>query len=221
MNSRNPPKQKEKKLPAERDIWSFLNHSRHYHDYFEGYAEKQIPASTGSKARIERVYVREYYKQDVTDSARVILRICYAVLFAAGAGIFFYTAVRSTEANMAYYVSVSFFLTMAGLFWTAVALVSWFSAPKEMTVWQYHSGSGRLPDAALVTGVTMIIDMAVTGLFIILNRDCNLKTNFISMTGFLLSALFIFTLFFIEKKITYIQIPNKNTRDSTSFIVEA
>jgi len=80
-----------------KSIWDFLKHSRHYHDYFEGYAERQIPGPDGSPPRIERVYVGEYYRQDVSNKVWVLLRIGYIPLYLLGSGFFLYTGSRQTQ----------------------------------------------------------------------------------------------------------------------------
>ena len=204
-----------------KDIWTYLNHSRHYHDYFEGYAERKTPGSDGRRTRIERVYVREYYRQDVSDRARLLLRICYVPLYLLGAGIFLYTGTRQTEGNMALYVTFSCFLTLVMMLWTAIVLFSWLSAPREMTLWEYHSGSVRLRGAAFAAGILLVLDTAATGIFILLNHDSVLKGNLLSMLGFSVSALLMFTLHYAEKKVPYRKIPNETVRNKSSFLIEA
>lgn len=55
-------------------------HSRSYHRYFENYAEKEV-LKPGGGYEIQRVYVGNYYKADLTDSENRRSKLTILILY--------------------------------------------------------------------------------------------------------------------------------------------
>ena len=63
----------------------FMQHSRYYHRRFEGFMEQMVTGEDGRR-RIRRVYVGDYFSQDMPDRRRVLTRILYAGLWLLARG---------------------------------------------------------------------------------------------------------------------------------------
>jgi hypothetical protein len=98
-------------------------HSVYYHKRFEGWMEKVVEDGSGRK-HIERVYTGDYFRQDVSDRRRCIIRIAYAVLYVLSAGCFLFVSARSTGSNRAFFNQFLCFLTLLPMVAIATLLVA-------------------------------------------------------------------------------------------------
>lgn len=145
-------------------------HSKAYHRHFEGYAEVETTNEKG-KTVIERVYVGDYYRLDLPKNKRVQLRLSYAGLIALVAALFGFAASRPVGANMTWYLAIAQMLGVCLLGLMCVNLLAHCVAPRDMTVGDWKSSSGKLKRNSKYTALLMELLALLTLLHLLLNGE--------------------------------------------------
>lgn len=118
-------------------------HSRAYHDYYSGYAERYVLNENGRRC-IERVYVGSYYVQKQSEGERIRTRILFFLLLALAICSFIFSASLETSAN----ISKGTILFQAGallsFFFLSVAFISYLPLRSRMLEREYRSSHQRL-----------------------------------------------------------------------------
>ncbi|MGM9521687.1 MAG: hypothetical protein ACI3VB_04330 [Oscillospiraceae bacterium] len=112
---------------------------RKYSRFFEGFDEVAVPKEGGKGFKLKRIYTADYYKQELTDRNRIILRIFYILCFIVLCVLFGSAAVSRVISNSTWYVGVFQAACLALLLWLLIALVYYVPSEKLMTVHIYRS----------------------------------------------------------------------------------
>lgn len=184
-----------------------LWHSRAYHDYFEGYVEREVTDARG-KTRIRRVYAGTWYVQDLPRGRYVLLRILYVLLFAGMAGALVLAGLLQGGAGTAFYVVLPEIVTVCLLARLFYALfVCYLFAPKRMTIHDYRSSSGALNRTCVALTAAFLVCACAT-LAEALLRHAALGGALAAAAAFALGALLAGAAAYVEKKTPYKELPN-------------
>ena len=145
-------------------------HSKAYHRHFEGYAEVETTNEKG-KTVIERVYVGDYYRLDLPKNKRVQLRLSYAGLIALVATLFGFAASRPVGANMTWYLVIPQMVGVCLVGLMCVNLLAHCTAPRDMTVGDWKSSSGKLKRNSKYTALLMELLALLTLVYLLLNGE--------------------------------------------------
>lgn len=152
---------------------SLLNrpwHSRAYHRHFEGYAEVE-DANEKGKTIIRRVYVGNYYRLDLSQKKRVLLRLAYLGLLLLIGSSFGLAASRPVGANSTWYLAIAQMLTLCSLGATAISLLAHCTAPREMTIGDWKASSKKLRRNALLSALLLELTAFLTGGYLLFTRE--------------------------------------------------
>ena len=188
-----------------------MQHSSYYHKRYEGYMEKAVTDTDGKK-HIERVYIREYYNQELTDKNRIRVRILYSVLYFLAAVLFLYASVIKTGSNLEKHIQFISFLTAVSMLAMLVFLITYIAGPKKMTIWQYYSGPVRVKGTSLIISVLMFAQAIAAAVFVITSNNSLDMRELINIAIYSVAAIMMLLIFIFEKKITY-----KKTMSDTTF----
>ena len=187
-----------------------ISHSRAYHRFFEGYSEITVPNPNGKRTRIQRIYTGDYYRQDLTKGQRILLRVLHVALFLSVAYLFVSSAVLPLASNSTWYVVLSEVLSLPFLFWVVIALFSYLSAGRDMTIHEYRSSSLALQKATLGAALSLGIAALATLAFMLLNLSDEPLVVLVCAVKYIAAALFALSMNRVEKKVNYLKIPSQN-----------
>lgn len=180
----------------------------YYHKYFEGYKEDRVLNRNGRGTHIEYTYASYYFRQDMKDSMRVLLRILYVVMAAGTACAFLYASSRTVHCNQVIYMALCQAVTTLALLWFFWVLIYYIFAPREMTVYKYKSTAIQilkvckwLAAALVLDAAAVIADMLVTGSFL-------QKEEMLCMASYLLAAGIAAGIGMIERSLPYERLSN-------------
>ena len=189
-----------------RGIW----HSKAYHRFFEGYTEFRVPNPNGKGYTIQRVYTGNYYRQDLTKSQRVLLRLLYVVLFLCIVYFFVSCAILPVLSNSTWYVALTQAVSIVFLFWTVIAFISYLPAGQDMTINAYRSSSLALHTATLGSAVSLGVVALATLVFILLNVSTEPQVELLCAIKYLAGGLLALAMNRKEKRVNYLIIPSQN-----------
>ncbi len=202
-----------------RSIDNRMQHSSYYHKRYQGYMEKLYRDENGKK-HIQRIYIGEYYTQDIEEKKRVLIRILYAVLYILAAGLFIFFSVRKTEGNLTMYVQFLSFLTIAAMFALMIFLITYIAAPKHMTAWEHYSGPARVKIFSLLSATLIAsVALAVT-VFVISHREIKFSSELINISGYVAASFSMFLINRIEAKIQYKKTVSENKAPRDAYYIE-
>ena len=112
-------------------------HSRSYHRYFENYAEKEV-LKPGGGYEIQRVYVGNYYKTDLTDSENRRSKLTILILYLLTLTGYFAGGLLSAVSATAG-VAIATMPALIAVLFLAVSVFYRLAAPREMEIRQYRS----------------------------------------------------------------------------------
>ena len=144
-------------------------HSKAYHRFFEGYSEVSVPRPNGKGTVIQRIYTGNYYRQDLTNGQRILIRILFAVLFLCIAYLFVSSATLPLASNSTWYVVLTQVVSIPFLFWIVIAFFSYLPAGRDLTIDGYRSSSLALKKATLGAAISLGMVALATLVFMFLN----------------------------------------------------
>jgi hypothetical protein len=184
-------------------------HSDAYHRHFEDWSEYEEQQTNG-KVRIRRVYTGAWYRQDLSDQHRILLKVLFSTLFVFAAALFIICSTQYVESNQSWYVAITQAGAIIGLVWMGIGLFNYLTAKKSMTVAKYRSSSGSLRVGSIIVAISFTAGMIMTLLFVLLQQnEIMLGREVMIAAGYMICAVAVFTVNRIERKIRYIETPNR------------
>ena len=182
-------------------------HSDYYHKYFRGYTEIRKVNEKG-RVSLERYYVRPWIVSDLTAGKYWLLRLLYAVLAIASAGLFVAALLQRIPSNYSVLVALPGYASALLIFLLLVSTVGYMFVPKKMTLWDYHSSTKRLKRFALATAIGQGLTAVATVVYLL----CNLvfvSETLQSVVLTVISVFFSLAIHLIERKVPYTEMPNE------------
>jgi len=185
-------------------------HSKAYHRFFEGYAEVNIPTKNGKGAQIKRIYIGDYYRQELTKSRRVVFRILFAVLFLFITYLFISSAIIPLKSNTTWYVVLPQAGSILFLAWAFIALCSYLPSGRDLTIDGYRSSSLALKKATLGVAIGLGLSAIVTLVFMGLNQSNQMMAELLCAGRYLLGGFLALSINRIENRTKYVIIPSEH-----------
>lgn len=176
-------------------------HRRAYHRYFEGYTEIKEIADKG-KMTIRRVYTGYYYRQDISDRRWKLHRLIYLLYYVFSAAVLLWCGTVDVYCNVTWYASLA---AMAGLFsmiWLAKPVLMFAFSKRELLAREYRSISS-IKNIAIACGICYLLCACAFAVCLILNRTEQLAVPLLCIGLYLLSAIGMFRIYQMEKKVEY------------------
>lgn len=181
-----------------------------YHEYFDGYAEYRDESHAG-KGRIVRTYTDDYYKQNITKSRLICLRLLYLVIFIALLLLFVSGALSGYSGHHVWFVTISEGVCIVFIFCILLALANYMISGINLTIYIYSITSKSLIKAAGRAAVSLCIAaIAVLLSWILSEQSESVLVPLTCAIKYLSAGALSFTLQKIENHIPYIRIPSGN-----------
>ncbi len=184
-------------------------HSKAYHRFFEGYSEISVPHPNGKGTSIQRVYIGNYYRQNLTKSLRILLRMLYLVLFLCITYLYTSSAILPLMINSTWYVVLPQAASVVFLFWTLIAFFFYMPAEKDMKITDYRSSSLSLLKASEGSAICLGATALAVLIFVLINPSGESHNELLCAGKYLVAGLTALAIYLIEKKVSYLKIPNQ------------
>ena len=193
-----------------------VNRSGFYHSYWRGWTEVRIDR-IGKPYSIERVYTAPWIRQDLSTRDYVLVRILYGVLLALSITLFAIAMTQRVGSNSCWYVALFGLPTAIVMFVVAWMFISYAKAPRKMTLYEHRSTSSYLKWVCLVFSIALAATALSTVLYVFLNMDDQPMKQLLNVLLDLLAAGCAFTVFMLERKMKYVDVPNTNKPPAGGF----
>lgn len=188
-----------------------LLHRKAYHRFFEGYSEIAVPNANGRGYKIQRIYTGDTYRQDLTQSQRILLRLLYVTLFLGAAYLFVSSGIQPRASNATWYVSLPQAASIPFLFWIVIVFITYLPAKQELTIYEYRSSSLALQRATLGAAISLGLIAFAMLIFVLVSRPDEPAIELLSAVKYLAGGLFALAMNQVEKRVNYRTIPGQNT----------
>ena len=219
MNKRKMNQRLRRRTDLDKGLLDKGWHSKAYHRHFEGYAEVETTNERG-KTVIERVYVGDYHRLDLPRKKRIGLRFAYAALIALTAVLFWFAASRPVGANMTWYIAIVQMLGVCLIGLMAVNLLSHCTAPRDMTVGDWKSSSGKLKRNAKYTALLMELLALLTLLHVLLKGE-HWGTHLLCVGVYAVAGLTAVVIDRLEANAPYLTFPSTEPAPEDGAYIEA
>lgn len=187
-----------------------FHHSTRYHDFFEGYAEARVPNQDGKGSHIERVYMGDYYRQNVSDGRRIALRLLYVGLYLLSAALFVYGMEQRVRSNLALFVAAPGLLSVLVYVLMLPILISYVTQPRDMTVWGYRSSSKRLKKLSLVAAALVLTTAVTVIAYCMWDIQDDIGSELMCIVCYVLSSVCMGGIGLVERTVDYTTAPSTN-----------
>ncbi len=191
------------------DLNTHAYHSSSYHKEFEGYTEYRQRDAKG-KTKLVRVYTGAWYRQDISTTAYVLIRIAYVVLFAAMCALIILNGIYGGKYDTPKYLAFTELATI--LFLTALAytmLINYVFAPRKMTIGDYKSCTRTFQFILKGVAVCFGVDAVFCLLGMLISGNPAAQSGIVMIIEFLAGSVIALLMLFIEKKIPYTETEGK------------
>lgn len=194
-------------------------HSGAYHRYFEGFAERKY-YDEKENMHIDRVYVGNYYRRNISDKYHRVLRIQYIVMYVLSLAAFLFAGTRGTQLNTVTYVYIPVTLSVIAMLCLSIPLFYNLTAPREMMIRTYRDSSERLMQIDMCAAVLQAMNALTTIVGMVSIPGQFGLNQFLSIGGFLASAVILLWLWQTERHLEYETLPPKNVRPPHASVVK-
>lgn len=193
-----------------------VTRSGFYHSYWRGWSEVRVNR-LGRPYTIERVYTAPWIRQDLSTRDYVLVRILYGLLIALAVALFSFAMTRRVGSNSCWYVALFGLPSTIIMTVNIWMYVSYAKAKRKMTLWEHRSTSSYLKYVSLVYSILLCLTSLSTVLYIILNPNDEPLRQLLNVGLDLLAAGCAFVVFWLERKMKYVDIPNPNKTPAGGF----
>lgn len=197
-----------------------FHHSTSYHDFFEGYAEARVPNRNGKGSHIERVYVGEYYRQNVSDGKRAALRLIYVGFYLLSAALFAYGMQQRVPSNSSLCVAAPGLLSSLAYVLMLPVLLSYVTQPRNMTVWGYRSSSKRLEKLPLVTAALVFATAAAVLAYCLWSAQDSISGELVCIVCYTAASALLGAIGGIERTVDYVTEPSRHAPSGDTIIIQ-
>lgn len=180
--------------------------NRHYHNYFRGYTEVRRVNEKG-RVVIERYYTKPWKVSKLSSQKYWLLRLLYVLLTAASVVLYIFAMTRTIPGNSHWIVAIPGMPAMIVLFLQAVTVIQYLTVPRKMTLWDLESSTKHIKRAALAASIIQgVTALALLGFALVSGQEIGQTLSCVLLD--LIAAACSATIFIVERKVPYTEIPN-------------
>lgn len=184
-----------------------FRHRNYYHKHFMGYTEVR---RVNAKGRIisERHYTAPWQRHDLSDRRWVLTKLAYVLGTVLTTVLFLWALVQRVPSNSAALVAAPGFLSglLVLLLWMAV--FTYVSAPRKMTLWEYRSGKNKVELFTRLAAAGIVLTAAAKIVFICVWMDFSWQGEVAGIAALLISAVPPILVFLTERRMNYEEVEN-------------
>lgn len=185
-----------------------FRHRNYYHKHFMGYTEVR---RVNSKGRVvsERHYTAPWQRHDLTDRQWVLTKAAYVLGVLISTILFFWALIQRVPSNSAAIAAAPGFASVLLLVLLWMAVCTYVSAPRKMTLWEYRSGKRKIELFTRLYAAGAIVTTVAKIVFICVWMEFSWQGEIAGLAALLLSAVPPVLVFLVERKMNYEELENK------------
>lgn len=184
-----------------------FRHRNYYHKHFMGYTEVR---RVNAKGRVisERHYTAPWQRHCLTDKQWVLTKAAYVLGVLISSVLFLWALVQRTPSNSAAIVAAPGFLSglLMVLMWMAV--FTYVSAPRKMTLWEYRSGKNKVELFTRLAAAGILLTVVAKVVFICVWMDFFWEGEVTGLIALILSVAPLILIFLAERRMNYEELEN-------------
>lgn len=186
-----------------------FRHRNYYHKHFMGYTEIRRVNEKG-RVVIERRYTAPLHRHALTDRQWAATKGAYVLGTLLTTALFLGALVQRIPSNSAPLAAAPGFLSGLLLVLLWMAVFTYVSAPRSMTLWEYRSGKSKVELFTRLAAAGILLTAAAKAVFICVWMDFAWREEAASFVALLLAAVPPILIFLHERKMPYEQLENPN-----------
>lgn len=187
-----------------------FRHRNYYHKHFMGYTEVRRVNQNG-RIVIERNYTAPWQHHNLTNVQWVLIKLLYVLCALITSALYLWALVQRIPTNSASIVAAPGFLSGFLLILLWMAIFTYVSAPRKMTLWEYRSGKGKIHRFTILASASLLLTVIAKIIFICFRMDFAWENEVASLLALLFSAIPPLCIYLVERKVPYDELPNANT----------
>lgn len=184
-----------------------FRHRNYYHKHFMGYTEVR---RVNAKGRVisERHYTAPWQRHCLTDKQWVLTKAAYVLGVLISSVLFLWALVQRSPSNSAAIVAAPGFLSglLMVLMWMAV--FTYVSAPRKMTLWEYRSGKNKVELFTRLAAAGILLTVVAKVVFICVWMDFFWEGEVTGLIALILSVAPLILIFLAERRMNYEELEN-------------
>lgn len=184
-----------------------FRHRNYYHKHFQGYTEVR---RVNAKGRIisERHYTAPWQHHCLTDKQWVLIKAAYVLGALLTTALYLWALIQRVPSNSAALVAAPGFLSGLLLVLLWMAMFTYVSAPRKMTLWEYRSGKSKVELFTRLVAAAILATVVAKVVFICVWMNFSWEGEVAGLVALFLSAVPPVLIFLTERKMNYEELKN-------------
>lgn len=184
-----------------------FRHRTYYHKYFQGYTEVRRVNAKG-RVVVDRYYTAPWQRHCLTNKQWVLTKAAYVLGVLISTILLLWALVQRVPSNSSAIVAVPGFLSGLLILLLWMAVFTYITAPRNMTLWEYRSGKGKIELFTRLAAAAIIAIIAAKVIFICVWMDFSWKGEIVGLLALAVSAAPPILMFLTERKMDYEELMN-------------
>lgn len=184
-----------------------FRHRSYYHKHFMGYTEIRRVNQKGHIV-IERCYTAPWQHHRLTNGRWVLTKAAYVLGTVLSTVLYLWALILRVPSNSAALVAAPGFLSGLLLVLLWMAVFTYVSAPRKMTLWEYRSGKGKVELFTRLFAAGVLLTAVAKAVFICVWMDFQWEGELPGLVMLILAAAPPILIFLTERKMGYEELPN-------------
>lgn len=186
-----------------------FRHKTYYHKHFQGFTEIRRVGKNG-RVTIERRYTAPWQRHRLTNAQWALTKLLYILGVLISTVLFLWATTRRVPTNTAALVAAPGFLTGFLLILMWMSVFAYVSAPRNMTLWEYRSGKGKIELFTRLTFAATLATVAAKILYICVWMDFSWTGEVAGLLALIIAAVPLILIYAAERRMGYEELENEN-----------
>ena len=184
-----------------------FRHKSYYHKNFQGYTEIRRVNEKG-RITIERRYTAPWQRHRLTDGQWVLTKAGYVLGTLLSTVLFLWALSRRVPSNSAALAAAPGFLSGLLMLLLWMAVFTYVSAPRKMTLWEYRSGKSKIERFTRLASAAILATVAAKVIYICVWMDFSWEGEIPGLLALTVSAAPPVVIFLVERRMNYEELEN-------------
>lgn len=186
-----------------------FRHKSYYHKYFQGFTEIRRVGKHG-RISLERVYTAPWQRHRLTGRQWALIKTGYVLGALLSSVLYLWAVSRRIASNSAPLVAAPTVLAGLLLLMMWMSVCAYVTAPRNMTVWEYRSGKGKVELFSRLTAAALLLTGAAKAVYICVFLGFSWTGETGSLAALIAAAIPLAAIFLAERRMPYQELENQN-----------
>lgn len=184
-----------------------FRHRNYYHKHFQGYTEVRRVNAKGCIIS-ERHYTAPWQHHCLSNRQWVMTKAAYLLGVLITTILYLWALIQRVPTNSAALVAAPGFLSGLLLLLLWMAVFTYVSAPRKMTLWEYRSGKSKVELFTRLAAAGILLTVVAKVVFICVWMDFSWEGEIAGLVALFFAAVPPVLIFLIERRMNYEELEN-------------